>query len=166
MTVPATGSVGYGFQDTSGAETSRFISVANGNVVWQDRTNLIDVLTYSPTNKTFTMQAETNLLKKTGDTITGLLTTTDNFRFKASGERNITWRDGNDTEYIKLYANSGGNRLGLWSTKNNKAVWEYHGDTDIFNVTANTNLLKKAGDIMQGHLAFDVQTGEKVLRSF
>lgn len=243
MTVPATGSVGYGFQDTSGAETSRLISVANGNVVWQDRKNLIDVFTYTPANKTFTMQAETNLLKKsgdtmsgsltmngninmnfpaatkarsirwqqdnadyismgtnnagefvvydqanaksifvyypttntftlnagttnlvksTGDTITGLLTTTDNFRFKASGERNITWRDGNDTEYIKLYANSGGNRLGLWSTKNNKAVWEYHGDNDIFNVTVNTNLLKKTGDTMTGSLTIDRgSTGEK-----
>ncbi|PFM49568.1 hypothetical protein COJ45_06905 [Bacillus cereus] len=243
MKVPLAGSVGYGFVDTNGLDTSRVISIANGNVVWQDRKNLIDVFTYTPANKTFTMQAETNLLKKTGDnmsgsltmnsninmnfpaatkarsirwqqdnadyismgtnnagefvvydqanaksifvyypttntfnlnagitnlvkstgdTITGLITTTDNIRFKAGGERNITWRDGNDTEYIKLYANSGGNRLGLWSTKNNKAVWEYHGDNDIFNVTVNTNLLKKTGDTMTGNLLIDRgSTGEK-----
>lgn len=105
-------------------------------------------------------------VKKSGDTMTGLLTTTDNIRFKAAGERNITWRDGNDTEYVKIYANSGGNRLGLWSTKNNKAVWEYHGDNDMLTVNGNTNLLKKTGDTMTGNLAFDVQLGEKVTRSF
>ncbi|WP_440130157.1 BppU family phage baseplate upper protein [Bacillus thuringiensis] len=110
-----------------------FFDIAQNQVIW----------TYNPATKEFNVNANTNLLKKTGDTITGLLTTTDNFRFKAGGERSITWRDGNDTEYIKLYANSGGNRLGLWSTKNNKAVWEYHGDNDIFNVTTNTNLLKR-----------------------
>ncbi|PEM30163.1 hypothetical protein [Bacillus wiedmannii] len=65
MIVPLTGSVGYGFQDTSGNETSRIISIANGNVVWQDRTNIVDVLTYSPANKMFTMQVDTNLVKKT-----------------------------------------------------------------------------------------------------
>ncbi|MGN5653467.1 BppU family phage baseplate upper protein [Bacillus sp. Brlt_9] len=63
MTVPAAGSVGYGFQDTAGNETSRVVSVANGNVVWQDRKNLIDVLTYNPTSKTFIMQADSNLVK-------------------------------------------------------------------------------------------------------
>ncbi|MED3396215.1 BppU family phage baseplate upper protein [Bacillus wiedmannii] len=84
-----------------------------------------------------------DVVKRSGGTMTGLLTTTDNIRFKASGERSITWRDANDTEYIKLFANNGGNRLGLWSTKNAKSVWEYNGDNDIFNVTANTNLLKK-----------------------
>lgn len=120
-----------------------FFDIAQNQVIW----------TYNPTTKEFNINANTNLLKKTGDTITGLMTTTDNFRFKAGGERNITWRDGNDTEYIKLYANSGGNRLGLWSTKNNKAVWEYHGDNDIFNVTANTNLAKKTGDTFTGEVA-------------
>lgn len=102
-----------------------------------------------------------DVVKRSGGTITGLLTTTDNFRFQAGGERSITWRDGNDIEYIKLYANSGGNRLGLWSTKSNKAVWEYHGDSDIFNVTTNTNLLKKTGDTMTGYLRMDTESGEK-----
>lgn len=125
-----------------------FFDIAQNQVIW----------TYNPATKEFNVNANTNLVKKTGDTITGLMTTTDNFRFKAGGERNITWRDGNDTEYIKLYANSGGNRLGLWSTKNNKAVWEYHGDNDIFNVTANTNLVKKTGDTMTGDLNFDVSS--------
>jgi hypothetical protein len=105
-------------------------------------------------------------LQRTGGTITGLLTTTDNFRFKAGGERNITWRNGEDQEYIKIFANSGGNRLGLWSTKNSKSVWEYNGDLDAFNINTNTNLLKRTGDIATGHLAFDVQSGEKVIRSF
>lgn len=114
---------------------------------------------------TFDVPVSTNLVKKSGDIITGLITTTDNIRFKAGGERNITWRDGNDTEYVKLYANSGGNRLGLWSTKNNKAVWEYHGDNDIFNVTADTNLLKKTGDTMSADLNFDVSSSTKALKS-
>ncbi|PFZ19105.1 BppU family phage baseplate upper protein [Bacillus wiedmannii] len=121
-----------------------------------DNRNSKTVLDYSANNGgLLTVLGETNLLKKNGDTITGLLTTTDNFRFQAGGERSITWRDGNDTEYVKLYANSGGNRLGLWSSKNNKAVWEYNGDNDIFNVTANTNLLKKTGDTMAGDLNLD-----------
>ncbi|KAA0742012.1 DUF2479 domain-containing protein [Bacillus sp. AY3-1] len=84
MTVPSSGSVGYGFQDTTGAETSRLISIANGNVVWQDRKNLIDILTYSPTNKMFTMQAESNLLKKTGDTMTGVLYLRNNWEHTIS----------------------------------------------------------------------------------
>ncbi|MFE9082243.1 BppU family phage baseplate upper protein [Bacillus mobilis] len=114
-----------------------------------------NIFSYDPATKKVNFNAETNLLKKTGDTITGLMTTTDNFRFKAGGERNITWRDGNDTEYIKIFANSGGNRLGLWSTKNGKSVWEYNGDSDTFYVNTNTNLLKKTGDTMTGHLGID-----------
>lgn len=117
------------------------------------------IFNYNNVTGMFNVTADTNLVKKTGDTITGLMTTTDNFRFKAGGERNITWRDGNDTEYIKIFANSGGNRLGLWSTKNSKSVWEYNGDTDMFSVNTNTNLLKKTGDAMSGDLTLDVTTG-------
>ncbi|WP_259418270.1 BppU family phage baseplate upper protein [Bacillus toyonensis] len=83
----------------------------------------------------------TETIQSTGGTLTGLLTTTDNIRFKAGGERSITWRDANDTEYIKIFANNGGNRLGLYSTKNAKSVWEYNGDTDVFNI--NTNFMYK-----------------------
>ncbi|MGH1326222.1 BppU family phage baseplate upper protein [Bacillus pretiosus] len=95
-----------------------------------------------------------DVVKRSGDTMTGLLVTTDNIRFKASGERSIAWRDANDAEYIKLFANNGGNRLGLYSTKNAKSVWEYNGDSDTFNVNTNTNLLKKTGDTATGHMLF------------
>lgn len=242
MTVPATGSVGYGFQDTTGAETSRLISVANGNVVWQDRTNLIDVLTYSPINKTFTMQAETNLLKKTGDTMsgdlalnragattkkltfqkdgvetfnfynfsdthvglrdvknnrnvweyntgtgsfdilagvnsnllkktgdtmTGDLTMQANVKLQGDTERNLAFRTLSDNrEFAKMYANPDKNRVGLYSTKNIKNVWEYDGSTDSFNVNTNTNLLKKTGDTMTGDLNFDVSAALKRISAY
>ncbi|CAM4269325.1 hypothetical protein BAQ46_18555 [Bacillus paranthracis] len=150
-------------------DNADYISMGTNNAgefVVYDQANAKSIFVYYPTTNTFNLNAGiTNLVKSTGDTITGLITTTDNIRFKAGGERNITWRDGNDTEYVKLYANSGGNRLGLWSTKNNKAVWEYHGDNDIFNVTADTNLLKKTGDTMSADLNFDVSSSTKALKS-
>ncbi|MDA1874292.1 BppU family phage baseplate upper protein [Bacillus cereus group sp. BY112LC] len=121
----------------------------DGNLLWGltssqtalalfDWKNNRNVWQYDSTNNKLNVISDTNLLKKTGDTMTGLFTTSDNIRFKASGERSITWRDANDTEYIKLFANSGGNRLGLYSTKNAKSVWEYNGDTDTFSI--NTKL--------------------------
>ncbi|MEZ2327361.1 pyocin knob domain-containing protein [Bacillus tropicus] len=146
MTVPSAGSVGYGFQDTSGNETSRIISIANGNVVWQDRTNLIDVLTYSPANKMFTMQADTNLLKKTGDTMTGSLTMNSNINMNfpsATKARSLRWQQDN-VDYISMGTNNAGEFV-CYDQANAKSIFVYYPATNTFNVnTANTNLVKKS----------------------
>lgn len=77
-------------------------------------------------------------LPKTGGTMTGNLT------FQSDTEANIPFRTKTtNQEYVKFYANPTRSRLGVYSTKNSKNVWDYDGDTDSFNVNTNTNLLKK-----------------------
>ncbi|HFK1452861.1 TPA: BppU family phage baseplate upper protein [Bacillus pacificus] len=78
------------------------------------------------------------VVKKSGDTMTGNLT------FQSDTEANIPFRTKTtNQEYVKFYANPTRSRLGVYSTKNSKNVWDYDGDADSFNVNTNTNLLKK-----------------------
>lgn len=90
-------------------------------------------------------------LPKTGGTMTGNLT------FQSDTEANIPFRTKTtNQEYVKFYANPTRSRLGVYSTKNSKNVWDYDGDTDSFNVNTNTNLLKKSGDTMTGYLNIQI----------
>lgn len=101
-------------------------------------------------------------LSKSGDTMTGDLSMQANMKLQGDTERNLAFRTLTDNrEFAKMYANPDKNRVGLYSTKNAKNVWEYDGSTDSFNVNTNTNLLKKTGDIMSGSMTMDVKDGQK-----
>ncbi|WP_180235977.1 BppU family phage baseplate upper protein, partial [Bacillus wiedmannii] len=71
--MPTSGDNGIAFKNTSGADLHKFIGTKSGAVAWQDKVNNVDILNYSAVNKVLTFIAETNLLKKTGDTMSGNL---------------------------------------------------------------------------------------------
>ncbi len=103
-----------------------FYDIAQNQVVWS----------YNPTTKEFTVNSASNLLKKTGDTMTG------NFNFDvSSGEKSLVWRGG--TTNIGFISGSTQNwRLRDWA--NSKDVFSYDGKT--FNVLADSNLVTKTKD--------------------
>lgn len=88
-------------------------------------------------------------VKKTGDTMTGDLA------FQSDTLTNIPFRNKTaNQEYVKIYADPTRNRIGVYSSKNSKNVWDYDGDTDSFNMnSANTNLAKKTGDTFTGEVS-------------
>ncbi|HFK1476734.1 TPA: BppU family phage baseplate upper protein [Bacillus paranthracis] len=100
-----------------------FYDIAQNQVVWS----------YNPTTKEFAVNSASNLLKKTGDTMTG------NFNFDvSSGEKSLGWRGG--TTNIGFISGSTQNwRLRDWA--NSKDVFSYDGKT--FNVLADSNLVTK-----------------------
>ncbi|WP_227495306.1 BppU family phage baseplate upper protein [Bacillus cereus] len=98
---------------------------------------------YDSGTQTFTVNTNTNLLKKTGDTMTDKL----NFTGSAKG---IAWVAGGVEEADLIHNNRQVFFRGKPSTgvTNNAVI--YNVDTDTLNVNANTNLLKKSGDTMTG----------------
>ncbi|UTQ80147.1 hypothetical protein vBBceSLY4_000070 [Bacillus phage vB_BceS_LY4] len=105
-----------------------FYDIAQNQVVWS----------YNPATKEFTVNSASNLLKKTGDTMTG------NFNFDvSSGEKSLVWRGG--TTNIGFISGSTQNwRLRDWA--NSKDVFSYDGKT--FNVLADSNLVTKNKDVV------------------
>ncbi|WDS60560.1 hypothetical protein BC6_00045 [Bacillus phage BC-6] len=102
---------------------------------------------YSPNTNLFNIVANTNVVKKTGDTMTG------NLLFDiASTSKRIEYTDG-ATKLAGLYSSP--TRFLFQDLKNNTAPWEYDYTAQSFNVNGVTNLVKKVGDTMTGDLTFD-----------
>ncbi|PGT05107.1 BppU family phage baseplate upper protein [Bacillus cereus] len=95
----------------------------------RDQVNNTTVFEYDPVAKLFTMFSDTNLLKKTGDTMTGNL----NFA-SASQIQNLA-----STGQL-VFGNSG-----IWinDTNGNSVPWQYRYSDKMFLVNAETNLMKK-----------------------
>ncbi|HEB4955573.1 TPA: BppU family phage baseplate upper protein [Bacillus cereus] len=95
----------------------------------RDQVNNTTVFEYDPVAKLFTMFSDTNLLKKTGDTMTGNL----NFA-TASQIQNLS-----STGQL-VFGNSG-----IWinDTNGNFVPWQYRYSDKMFLVNAETNLMKK-----------------------
>ncbi|MFK4293742.1 BppU family phage baseplate upper protein [Bacillus sp. RC250] len=110
---------------------------------------------YTSADDTFTVDAaNTNLLKKTGDTMTGELT--------MAVDKNISFKTG-DYEF-KHRAQAGNTKLIMQSvhpTEGNKFVWEYRGDNNTFTMNADTNLVKSTGGYLTGSLYMDVSTSNR-----
>ncbi|MEB9454444.1 BppU family phage baseplate upper protein [Bacillus anthracis] len=91
--IPNAGSNGISFKSTSGLDIHNWIGTSTGAVAWQDKLANTDVFNYSSVSKTLTMMngvafnvaGATNLLKKTGDTMTGSLTFDSPFTVRGSG---------------------------------------------------------------------------------
>ncbi|KAA0763005.1 BppU family phage baseplate upper protein [Bacillus sp. SH5-2] len=89
---------------------------------------------------TFSITSNTNLVKKTGDTMTGSL----NFDVKAGASKALRGIIDGQVQSGLLLEQSG---FQAFDWKNNKQVFQYLEATNTFNVTAtNTNLVTKAKD--------------------
>lgn len=115
-----------------------FYDIAQNNVI----------CTYNSTTKEFNVGTTTNLLKRTGDTMSGDFKMT---RPNATTARTIRW-DTNGAEDVVLGL-GGSSKWLAWDQANAKGIYEYDPATNTFNVTAaNTNLLKKTGDTVTGKI--------------
>ncbi|QWG87407.1 DUF2479 domain-containing protein (plasmid) [Bacillus mycoides] len=91
------------------------------------------------------------LIDSKGGTVTG------NMLFDVStANKYIGWRKADGKQH---YIYGGDDVVGLFSEPAAKTPWRYTPSTDTFDVNSNTNLIKKAGDTMTGHLAFEVGAG-------
>lgn len=112
--------------------TTALYSIDNAETVWR----------YNKNNKAFeVMSSNTNLLKKTGDTMTGDL------KFGGTTARQITSEAGTG----KLVFGSSG----LWIEDSNggNTVWNYRYSDKQFIVSGDTNLIKTTGGTMSGALS-------------
>lgn len=112
-----------------------------------------DNLSVTPTNngapgwdasKTVILQ---NLLKKTGDTMTGDIALD---KPNATSSRYISFTEGGASKYV-IGTNANG-EFQLYDTVARSQVFSYAPNSKFLNVNANTNVVKKTGDSMTGDL--------------
>lgn len=88
-------------------------------------------------------------VKKTGDTMGGNL-----FIDKPGGVNGI-FGFGTGVDGKRNYLYGGKDAIGLYSDEANQVVWKYTPSTKTFTLEANnSNLVKKTGDTMEGHITF------------
>ncbi|PFN81734.1 hypothetical protein COJ76_28085 [Bacillus thuringiensis] len=92
-----------------------------------------------------------DVVKKSGDTMPGNLlfdragtVNTNKIAFSTAGIEELNFYQTGDGYY------------GIRDVKGNQGVWDYNRNNKTFNVSANTNLVKKAGDIINGLLEFKI----------
>ncbi|PER43682.1 hypothetical protein COL26_23525 [Bacillus thuringiensis] len=92
-----------------------------------------------------------DVVKKSGDTMPGNLlfdragtANTNKIAFSTAGVEDLNFYQTGDGYY------------GIRDVKGNQGVWDYNRNNKTFNVSANTNLVKKAGDIINGLLEFKI----------
>lgn len=93
-----------------------FYDKAQNQVVW----------TYNPATKEFTVNAASNLLKKTGDTMTGTFVL-------SSANAEINFKD--EKSEVAIQKTSAGN-IAMWDRKNQKTVWLYVPESNEFRLQA------------------------------
>ncbi|PER24678.1 hypothetical protein CN490_22870 [Bacillus cereus] len=146
--------------------TSKFTLGTSTSVASPDRLYLHDnknnktVLDYNANNGgLLTVIGETNLLKKTGDTLTGNLRL-DKSPASGTSWRSISW-DLDNVEAIRMGMNAT-NRFLLWDSVSNIIPLEYRpedkslrlgtGTGATVTISGETNMLRKSGDTMTGDL--------------
>lgn len=92
-----------------------------------------------------------DVVRKSGDTMPGNLlfdragtANTNKIAFSTAGIEELNFYQTGDGYY------------GIRDVKGNQGVWDYNRNNKSFNVSANTNLVKKAGDIINGLLEFKI----------
>ncbi|PFV80122.1 BppU family phage baseplate upper protein [Bacillus thuringiensis] len=92
-----------------------------------------------------------DVVKKSGDTMSGNLLfdrlstdKTNKIAFSTAGVEELNFYQTGDGYY------------GIRDVKGNQGVWDYNRNNKTFNVSANTNLVKKDGDIINGILEFKI----------
>ncbi|MDK7443389.1 BppU family phage baseplate upper protein [Bacillus paranthracis] len=132
-------SKGYRWRDAAGALYG-IESATDGSLILYDYKNLARVWQYDPVAKRFTVLSDTNLLKKTGDTMTGNLKldrTTGQYRW-------VQWTTDGVIDYSLGVINTG--KYILQDTKGNQTIFEYDPTTKKFNVNVDSNLVTKNKD--------------------
>ncbi|AXN58346.1 minor tail protein [Bacillus phage Wes44] len=140
----------------TGTNTDIGLSMSDNAVTQQmslyDFKNSKEIFNYNPLSSTFNLGGamNTNLLRKTGDTMTG------NFLLDRTGTANtnkIAFSTAG-VEELNLYQ-TGDGYYGLRDVKGNQGVWDYNRSNKTFNVTTDTNLVKKTGDTVTGAMTFN-----------
>ncbi|RAS98007.1 hypothetical protein A6E22_27440, partial [Bacillus cereus] len=93
-----------------------FYDIAQNQVVWS----------YNPATKEFTVNSASNLLKKTGDTMTGTFVL-------SSANAEINFKD--EKSEVAIQKTSAGN-IAMWDRKNQKTVWLYVPESNEFRLQA------------------------------
>ncbi|WOA57291.1 BppU family phage baseplate upper protein [Bacillus mycoides] len=92
-----------------------------------------------------------DVVKKSGDTMPG------NLSFDRAGTANTNKMAFSTAGVEELnFYQTGDGYYGIRDVKGNQGVWDYNRNNKMFNVSANTNLVKKAGDIINGVLEFKI----------
>ncbi|MGI8305094.1 BppU family phage baseplate upper protein [Bacillus paranthracis] len=143
-------SKGYRWRDATGALFG-LESATDGSLILYDYKNLARVWQYDPVAKRFTVLSDTNLLKKTGDTMTGALTLNNELRF-----------EGATSVQQMLFKGDGTTTKSVWLAKSQEGIVVIpetapgSGSRDWANAVylgGNQNgLMKKTGDTMTGTL--------------
>ncbi|MDX5960963.1 BppU family phage baseplate upper protein [Bacillus cereus group sp. BfR-BA-00331] len=148
--IPNAGSNGISFKSTSGLDIHNWIGTSTGAVAWQDKLANTDVFNYSSVSKTLTMMngvafnvaGSTNLLKKTGDTLTGHLSMD-----VSSGEKFFRAQTGVSTYGAGISFKKSGINLFDWGSNSNILQWDSANKTlDVANGVVNTNIVTKIKD--------------------
>ncbi|MDA2621639.1 hypothetical protein PDQ07_27740, partial [Bacillus cereus] len=87
-----------------------------------------------------------DVVKRTGGTMTGNL--------EIANGKGVYFQDGSKASIYAFYQSNGD--VIFRDVKNSNTVFGYSQGTKLFNVLADTNLLKKTGDTMSGNLDFPV----------
>lgn len=111
---------------------------------WKDNKQVFD---YTAATNTLTVLSDTNLLKKTGDTMTGDI--------NMSVGKSVNFTTSQAGKSYNLYVNQTNNNIYLYDNLGNTRVFGYDPNTKTFDVPVSTNLLKKTGDVMTGDLRYE-----------
>lgn len=136
---------GLYFQDADKATVGALYQ-ANGDVIFRDIKNSNTVFTYSSSSKSFNVPTDTNLLKKTGDTMTGDIIVENSSGFSTVRLKSGDWLAGWQQRADGLF------RLIDW--KKNASVLDYNPGTNQVTFRVETNLVKKTGDTLTGTMRF------------
>ncbi|PRT33770.1 BppU family phage baseplate upper protein, partial [Bacillus wiedmannii] len=114
----------------SGRSYNLYVNQSNNNIYIYDNVGNTRVFGYDPATKTFDVPVNTNLLKKTGDTMSGNLT----LDRTGTASRDILWsKDG--VAQTNLGMNSA-NKLRLYDNVNALTVFEHDTATKTFSILA------------------------------
>lgn len=113
--------------------------INRGKGIYYDQINGSSIFGYDPATRDFIVSANTNLVKKTGDTMIGDLRVN---RGTSTGSRYLRYVTDTDAEY-SLGVNSAGN-FHLLDVKNGTNIFDYNASRKEFNVPVNTSLVKKS----------------------
>ncbi|HDR8170459.1 BppU family phage baseplate upper protein [Bacillus cereus] len=136
-------------------------TAVNGFFELYDAKGQLSPFTYNPTTKEFNINTATNVVKKSGDTMSGNLTLDG-----STGERAIVYKVGaGASDLIAMRNVLSTNKFSLRDYRTGLDIWSWK--DNVFNLNAtNTNLLKKTGDTMTGDLVFERPNGANSLVSF
>lgn len=102
---------------------------------------------YRGDNNKLTINCDTNLLKNTGDTMSGNLV-------MSNALAEINFKDAKSE--VAIQKTSSGN-LAMWDRAGQQTAWIYDTSKKEFRIEANTNLLKTSGGTMTGELMLNSQ---------